>query len=68
MTPGKFSCVELTELFLKRIGDLNPVLNAYLALCPDEAIAAAHRAQEAVQSGEQVGALHGIPYPSRTWN
>ena len=55
------SCVELTELFLKRIGELNPVLNAYLALCPDEAIAAAHRAQEAVQSGEQVGALHGIP-------
>ena len=55
------SCVELTELFLKRIQELNPVLNAYLALCPDEAIAAAHRAQEAVQSGEQVGALHGIP-------
>ena len=55
------SCVELTELFLKRIQELNPVLNAYLALCPDEAMAAAHRAQEAVQSGEQVGALHGIP-------
>ena len=55
------SCVELTELFLKRIGELNPVLNAYLALCPDEAMAAAHRAQEAVQNGEQVGALHGIP-------
>ncbi|MDE2937917.1 MAG: amidase [Chloroflexota bacterium] len=55
------SCVELTELFLQRIEELNPVLNAYLAVCPDEAMAAAHRAQEAVQSGEQVGPLHGIP-------
>jgi aspartyl-tRNA(Asn)/glutamyl-tRNA(Gln) amidotransferase subunit A len=55
------SCVELTELFLQRIEQLNPVLNAYLALCPDEALAAAQRAQQAVQNGEQVGPLHGIP-------
>ena len=55
------SCVELTELFLRRIEELNPVLNTYLALCADDAIASAHRAQEAVQSGEQVGPLHGIP-------
>lgn len=55
------SCVELTEMFLQRIEELNPVLNAYLAICPDEAIAAAHRAQEVIQGGEQVGPLHGIP-------
>lgn len=55
------SCVELTELFLQRIEQFNPVLNAYLALCPDEARSAALKAQEAVQKGEQVGPLHGIP-------
>ncbi len=55
------SCVELTEMFLQRIEELNPGLNAYLAICPDEAIAAAHRAQEVIQGGEQVGPLHGIP-------
>lgn len=57
----EISCVELTELFLQRIEELNPVLNAFLTLCPDEAIAAAHRAQDAVQAGAQVGPLHGIP-------
>ena len=58
---GEVSCVELTGLFIQRIEELNPVLNAYLALCPDEAMAAAHRAQELVQAGEEVGPLHGIP-------
>ncbi len=55
------SCVELTEMFLRRIEEMNPILNAYLTLCPDDAIGAAHRAQEAVQNGEQLGSLHGIP-------
>ena len=55
------SCVELTGLFLQRIDELNPSLNAYLALCSDEAIAAAQRAQKMVQGGEPVGPLHGIP-------
>jgi len=55
------SCVELTELFLQRIEELNPVLNAYLTPIPDEALAAARRAQQVVQEGGQVGPLHGIP-------
>ena len=55
------SCVELTGLFLQRIDELNPIFNAYLALCSDEAIAAAQRAQKMVQGGEPVGPLHGIP-------
>lgn len=61
MDTKEVSCVELVEMFLERIERLNPILNAYLALCPDEALAAAHRAQQAVQDGEQVGPLHGIP-------
>ena len=55
------SVVELTELFYQRIGELNPRLHAYLALCPDQALAAARVAQEAVERGEPLGPLHGIP-------
>ena len=55
------SIVELTELFYRRIEHLNPQLNAYLALCPDQALAAAKQAQEAVQRGDSLGQLHGIP-------
>ena len=55
------SVVELTELFYRRIDELNPRLNAYLALCPDQALAQARAAQEAVQRGDGLGPLHGIP-------
>ena len=55
------SCVELTELFFRRISEFNPKLNAYLELCAEKAMAEAHSAQEAVQGGEQLGPLHGIP-------
>ncbi|MEK7806923.1 MAG: amidase family protein, partial [Chloroflexota bacterium] len=36
-------------------------LNAYLALCPDQALASARTAQRAVQRGNPLGPLHGIP-------
>ena len=53
------SVSELVELFYSRIQELNPKLNAYLALCTDQAMAEA--AQEAVQRGASLGPLHGIP-------
>ncbi|MDA0734527.1 MAG: amidase [Chloroflexi bacterium] len=55
------SIVELTELFYRRIEEFNPKLNAYLALCHDQAIAEAKLAQDKIQQGESVGPLHGIP-------
>ncbi len=55
------SIIELVESFYRRIDDLNPQLNAYLALCPDQALAGAKAAQDAVQRGDAVGPLHGIP-------
>ena len=58
---GQVSCVELTELFLRRIDALNPKLNAYLTICGDQAMAAARNAQDAVQRGDSLGPLHGIP-------
>ena len=58
---GQVSCVEIAELFFQRIEDLNPRLNAFLALCPDQALEEARQAQEAVQNGANLGPLHGIP-------
>ena len=55
------SSVELTQLFYRRIEELNPKLNAYLALCPELALAAAQAADAATQRGESLGPLHGIP-------
>ncbi len=55
------SIVELVESFYRCIDDLNPQLHAYLTLCQDQALAAAKTAQDAVQRGDPVGPLHGIP-------
>ena len=55
------SIVELTEMFNRRIEEFNPRLNAYLAVCPDQAMDQARAAQDAVQRGEELGPLHGIP-------
>ena len=49
----RVSIVELVESFYQRIDGLNPKLNAYLALCPDQALAAAQAAQDAIQRGGQ---------------
>ena len=55
------SIVELVELFYQRIDSINPRLNAYLALCQDQALDQARSAQDAVQRGDSLGLLHGIP-------
>ena len=55
------SVPELVEFFYQRIEQLDPRLNAYLALCPDQAMDQARSAQEAVQRGDSLGPLHGIP-------
>ena len=55
------SVPELMEFFYQRIEQLNPRLNAYLALCPDQAMDQARAAQEAVQRGDSLSPLHGIP-------
>ena len=57
----EISAVELTEFFYRRIDELNPRLSAYLALCPDQALADAQAADAAVRNGDTLGPLHGIP-------
>lgn len=55
------SPVELTERFLERIQELNPVLNAYVTLSADQALAAAKRAEREILRKKYRGPLHGIP-------
>ena len=60
MDGGEVSSVELTEMFLGRIAEFNPRLNAYLTVSGDEAMAQAREADAARARGER-GALLGLP-------
>ena len=55
------SSVEVTELFLRRIEEFNPILNAFLTVTGDEAVASAREADERISRGEGEGSLLGIP-------
>jgi amidase len=57
----RLSPVELVGAHLARIDQLNPKLNAYVAVDADGALKAARRAEEAVASGVPLGLLHGVP-------
>ena len=55
------SPVEVTRAVLDRAQALEPRLHAFLTLDGDGAIAAAHAAEQALERGDQVGPLHGVP-------
>jgi len=55
------SSAELTEAALKRIGELNPQLNAMLATLDESARTQAKAADEQLAQGADRGPLHGIP-------
>ena len=52
---------ELVEHALSRIDELNPRVNAFVALDADAALAAADDVDRRIASGEDVGPLAGIP-------
>lgn len=57
----KISPVELTEECLNRIDRLNPILNAFITVTHDSAIAQAREAEAEILQGNWRGPLHGIP-------
>jgi aspartyl-tRNA(Asn)/glutamyl-tRNA(Gln) amidotransferase subunit A len=57
----KMSPVELTQEFLRRIEKLNPVLNAFITVTSESALAEARQAEQEIQRGNYLGPLHGIP-------
>jgi aspartyl-tRNA(Asn)/glutamyl-tRNA(Gln) amidotransferase subunit A len=57
----RISSREATKSCLDRIAHWQPRLNAFLAIEPDEALAAADAADAALAKGNAGGALHGVP-------
>src|SRR3954454_24348172 len=57
----KISPVDLTNTCLDRIERLNPVLNAFITVTHESALAQARVAEAEIQRGEWRGPLHGIP-------
>jgi aspartyl-tRNA(Asn)/glutamyl-tRNA(Gln) amidotransferase subunit A len=57
----KISPVDLTTACLDRIERLNPVLNAFITVTHEGALAEARVAEDEIQRGQWRGPLHGIP-------
>ena len=57
----KLSPVELTTACLDRIERLNPVLNAFITVTAETALAEARAAEHEIYNGNWRGPLHGIP-------
>jgi len=55
------SPVEAVDAYLDRIDSLNGKLYAYLTVCRDEALQAARESEQALDRGDYLGPLHGIP-------
>lgn len=59
------SPVELMTAVLARAEKLQPVLNCFITLVPELAMAAAKQAENDVMQGKPLGLLHGIPYAAK---
>jgi len=58
----KLSPVELMEACLERIDQVNPLLNGFIAMRRDEAMAEARATADRIARGEAVGPLAGLPF------
>jgi aspartyl-tRNA(Asn)/glutamyl-tRNA(Gln) amidotransferase subunit A len=58
---GEVSSVEVVRHFLGRIGEREPVLQAFRELDEESALEQAARADDAVRAGHALGPLHGVP-------
>ena len=56
------SPVEVVRAHLDRIAALDPVLRAFVTVCPDGALEAARAAEADLMAGKPLGPLHGVPW------
>ncbi|MEK9967520.1 MAG: amidase [Ferrovibrio sp.] len=56
------SPVEVVQAVLARAERLQPILNCFITLCPEQAMADARTAEQAIMRGNDAGLLCGIPY------
>ena len=59
---GDLSPVDFVEALLTRISQIDPKLDAFLAVAGEQARADAQEAQEEIANGNYRGPMHGIPY------
>ena len=58
---GDVSPVALVDSCLERIENRNDELNAFVTVLEDEARERAQEAEQAVEAGEELGPMHGVP-------
>ncbi len=58
---GKLSPLELMEASLARLEETNGILNAFIAMQPEQAMREARELAERIARGEQMGPLAGLP-------
>jgi len=56
------SPVELVRAAIERAERLQPALNCFITLCPEQALEAARAAEQALMRGQAPGLLHGLPF------
>ena len=56
------SPVEIMRATLARIEGVQPVLNVFITVCADQAMAASREAESALMRGDPLGPLHGVPF------
>lgn len=57
----EISPVEVVDRFIERIGEVNPLINAYCTLAAESARELARDAEKALSGKEPLGPLHGLP-------
>lgn len=57
----KITVVEVIETFLTKIDKINPEINAFCTIMYEEARTAAKQADLAIEQGNSLGPLHGVP-------
>ncbi len=57
----ELTSLEITEILIERIEKINPIINAYCTTTFDLARELAKNADEAVNKGDKLGLLNGIP-------
>jgi aspartyl-tRNA(Asn)/glutamyl-tRNA(Gln) amidotransferase subunit A len=62
---GRLGPVACTEALLGRIAALDGRLRSFIRVLPERALAQAHAAESALESGADLGPLHGIPYAAK---